>query len=153
MKEIVSPDDYREMNTTPGIYQEIVRMLVGTHAENLKENVLNSRLFKIQNFIANMPKYTILKSGDCFGEGALLNSSKTRQATIRCETDCYFGILSQDSFKTTVALIQQSLVSKKVDLIMSCQHFAKESRQIFENHHYYFKRMVVTKGAVLTKQG
>ena len=80
-----------------------------------------------------------MTTGSCFGEGALLNQSKTRQATIRCETACYFGTLSQESFKMTVQIMQQNIINKKIDFIMNSLQICQEYRRMLQEHHYFWK--------------
>jgi len=45
-----------------------------------------------------------LTTGDCFGEQALMYS-RPRAATIKCATDCHFGILNKDDYELTFTKI------------------------------------------------
>lgn len=94
-----------------------------------------------------------LSSGSCFGEAALTNANSTRMATIKCLTDCYFGILSKESYEQTIALIQQSIIRKKVQFIMSCYQFQNESSHVLTEHHYLWKPIHFYQKQVVYKQG
>ena len=107
-KYVNSSERYRQMSgfegqltTIKGIIETEFKEKYGTGAGKKLEKFMGelNKITKQQKEVAQ------LTSGSCFGEAALINANSTRMATIRCLTDCYFGILSKESFEQTIALI------------------------------------------------
>ena len=57
----------------------------------------NLKIKEIKGVPYIFQKVVVLKDGDIFGELALINQKK-RAATITCETECHFAILSRSDF-------------------------------------------------------
>ena len=66
---------------------------------------LSSIKMQVNHLMKDVQEVSKLHAGSCFGEAALLSVKNQRLATIKCVTDCYFGILSRESFEATVAKV------------------------------------------------
>lgn len=122
-KDITSSETYQQLTSSDNLYQEVAGVIISyIEKELLSAQEKKIIIFKFLNLTQNLPSVLLLsnETQNTFGEGALLNQSKTRQATIRCDTDCYMGTLSQESFNQTVAIVQQNIINKKIDIIMGC---------------------------------
>lgn len=85
-------------------------MAIVQKAMKIQDNMVSAQKLatidkQLSLMIQNNKEVTRLKQGKCFGEGALLFPNNMRLATIKCVTDCYFGILSKKSYEQTVAKI------------------------------------------------
>ena len=107
--DLVPNEQYEKQISADNLYIEVGKVITHYMEKELFSNhEKKSVTFKFLNLTQTLSGVLHLSSDGhmCFGEGALLNQSKTRQATIRCDTDCYMGTLSQESFNQTVAIVQ-----------------------------------------------
>ena len=100
-----------------------------------------------------MFEVTILKEGNSFGELALISSQKTRQATIRCLTDCYFGVLEKGDYELSLGKIQRHNIDKMVNFLKSCPYFASWTKNSLAKLYYFFHKKKCFRDQIIFKEG
>ena len=106
---------------------------------------------KTANFITEIPEFDYLKEGDSFGELALL-TGKPRTATLKCETDCLFGVLEKRHFLLILNAIQMKEINEKIDFLKEVPLFMKIPLIKFNNMVYTLKKRTYFKGNYLYKE-
>ena len=127
----------------------------------LNEDIYLLELYRIlsnekEKYSITLYKYEIflyLYPGNFFGDMALDNKIKKRNATIRTETDCIICSLSNDYYVSLLS--EENKKIKTLDLIFLCHNFFFNliSPVIFNTKYYpMFKSVEKLKNAVLYKQ-
>ncbi|CAI2385273.1 unnamed protein product [Moneuplotes crassus] len=89
----------------------------------------------------------VLKSGDSFGELALI-SLKPRAATIRCLTACKFAVLSKKYF-----IIKEDKISEKVEYLRQIPFFKDATKTKLSKFSYFFEEKKFKRGQIIYKEG
>ena len=104
-------------------------------------------LFKYEVFICLFP-------GAFFGETALENSNRRRNASIRTEEDCIILSLNNDTYGSLLS--DGSKKMKALDVAFICTHFffGNISAILFNKYYFpFFKAVTINRGELLYKQG
>lgn len=121
-----SPKKYSKISGVESQYKAMIKIIqkgLQQQFGRIPPARLKRIQFDIQEQLSMHVKVTTLVKGQCFGEQALLNRNNLRQATVRCNTDCYFGTLQMSSFNLTIAMIQKNIINNKVKLIRNSNAF------------------------------
>ncbi|CAI2370289.1 unnamed protein product [Moneuplotes crassus] len=103
--------------------------------------------------IAMMKEVNVLGAGKCFGELALINSSK-RAATIYCKTDdCSFAILSRDDFKEIAGKAEKKKLDKKINFLKRFEMFTEFTYTTLRKFSYFMDEQVYSKGGKVYSEG
>ena len=93
------------------------------------------------------------KGGNSFGEQALLNN-KPRTATVRCLTECYFGVLNRDAYEKTISKVQRDKIDVMVNFLRRLPLFNGWSKiAISKLIMYFIKKEKFCKNECVYKQG
>ena len=104
-------------------------------------------LFKYEVFICLFP-------GAFFGETALENTNRRRNASIRTEEDCIILSLNNDTYGSLLS--DGSKKMKALDVAFICTHFffGNISAILFNKYYFpFFKAITINRGELLYKQG
>ena len=104
-------------------------------------------LFKYEVFICLFP-------GAFFGETALENTNRRRNASIRTEEDCIILSLNNDTYGSLLS--DGSKKMKALDVAFICTHFffGNISAILFNKYYFpFFKAITLNRGELLYKQG
>ena len=99
---------------------------------NGKKSIDNSSVFYNEIKILGYFKVVTLKEGNSFGEVALINENQKRTASIFCETNAIFGVLSSNEYKNSIKSIQIKIKKNNIDFILKTNIF----REISYKHFY-----------------
>jgi CRP-like cAMP-binding protein len=94
----------------------------------------NSSEFYNELKIMGYFKVVTLKEGNSFGEVALINENQKRTASIFCETNAIFGVLSSNEYKNSIKSIQIKIKKNNIDFILNTNIFKDISYK-----HFYQK--------------
>ena len=94
----------------------------------------NSSVFYNELKIMGYFKVVTLKEGNSFGEVALINENQKRTASIFCETNADFGVLSSNEYKNSIKSIQIKIKKNNIDFILKTNIFKDISYK-----HFYQK--------------
>ena len=99
-------------------------------------------------------KVTELTQGNSFGEIALIDSKQKRTASIFCNEDCFFGILSSVAYKKSMKKIQEQIKRENIEFVFNTQLFNQISLKFFTQSYWnYFINRRIQKGDFLFKEG
>ena len=112
-----------------------------------EKNDKRCSLFKYDIFIYLFP-------GAFFGETALENTNKRRNASIRTEEDCIILSLNNDTYSTLLSDDSKRLKSLDISFICNNFFFINISPILFDKYYFpFFKALNKKKGDILFNQG
>ena len=117
---------------------------------------LHLKVFKLikpnQDFSVQIFKpQNLLRVGDQFGELALLHS-KPRLATIRCETDSVFAVLSRDSYDRTIGTQQRRYLKRMIEQFRNFKILSRLQGHEIQRVHYMMQKREFSYGQHLMIQ-
>ena len=111
--------------------------------EKIYREKFETNLIKLVGYF----KVTELNEGSSFGEYALINDDQQRTASI-------FGILSSNSYKISLKVIQENNKKKVIDFVFISKLFNQIYIFVFsQNYWYYFIHKKFFMGDYLIYQG
>ena len=117
-----------------------------------KEDDFQERLNNLISMHGNVLK--VLRSGEAFGEAALLHSFRKRNATIITNTDSQFITLSKKHFVSIAQSFQKGNKDKLVFLKEVIPAVEKiRSNAILQDYLYSFKNLHLKKGMEVVREG
>ena len=113
------------INTSNLILEEYLNFSNGNKSTD------NSSIFYNEIKIMGYFKVVTLKEGSTFGEVALINENQKRTASIFCDTNASFGVLSSNEYKTSIKSIQIKIKKNNIEFILSTNIFRDVSYKYF----------------------
>ena len=131
--------------------------------ENIEEylNIINHNYSDINKSYDNEEEINLmgyfkiitLSEGSTFGEIALINENNKRTASIFCETNCNFGILSSNDYKNCIKSIQIKIKKDNINFVLSNKLFNQISfEKFYEVYWNYFIKGKIKKDEFLFKE-
>lgn len=107
----------------------------------------------------------LLKSGDSFGELAIINN-EPRKATIKCMSDCKFAYLEKQEYDKALRKIHVRNFNKKIDFMSSIPFFKNQTlsqlkklilqfnqEKSFNINQYVFRQGMMPTHVYIIKEG
>ena len=141
--------EYNKINN-----EELIYSSREEYIERIKP-IINSFTYKKRKKITLNIYYHIcdLKEGDTFGEIALRENVK-RTATIICNEDCIFGILTKKLFNDCIKGAQEKIRFNNINFLLSCELFFGIKLETFDRKYFNnFKLIHLQQGSILFNQG
>ncbi|CAI2365910.1 unnamed protein product [Moneuplotes crassus] len=100
-----------------------------------------------------MKEVNVLGPGKCFGEVALINSSK-RTATIYCKNhSCSFAILGRDDFKDIAGKAEKKKLEQKITFLKKYEIFQEFTYNTLRKFSYFMEEQIYSKGSKVYSEG
>ena len=154
VKEYINKRKYKKRRSSkrPSIFLKVNEP---KQQQNEPENQKESKGFEKSKLLLSSYIQVVTQSqGDSFGELALLNKINKRTATIICEDECYFGIISRENFNSIIKEHQWKKRKNNVNFLLSFAIFKGMNWNYFESKIFnFFSFQTLTQGSTLINEG
>ena len=99
-----------------------------------------------------MNEVAVLKTGDCFGELALI-SQKPRAATIRTSIETNLLVISRKDFDKVLIRIEEANLNKTVDFFKIMPEFRHWTKNALSKLSYFFQRKKYIRNQIVFQEG
>ena len=140
----------REKTTNEDEEFSLEKYISEINGEDIYREKFETNLIKLVGYF----KVTELNEGSSFGEYALISDDQQRTASIFVNQNSIFGILSSNSYKKSLKVIQENNKKKDIDFVFSSKLFNQISIFVFsQNYWNYFIHKKIFMGDYLFYQG
>ena len=120
-------------------------------ARNTSKLFLKSESFQIEDKDKDLLEVKELKTGESFGELALI-SSKVRSSSILCKEDCHFAYLEKEGFEKVLKELEEKKLYEGLTTLRRFSMFSTMRQKNLMNFFYGFQSQKLNKGSFVYKE-